>query len=149
KGVPTAPMGVLQLAGYLRTQNKGQEAADLLGQCRQQHEQNLLKDPARAAWVPLLQHHQAVALQEAGKLPDARTIFDGIIKQYQNAPEASEAAVRIGQCLRDESSVKLEEAKKRLATPNIKPEDQAAAQKDYDAAFKGLRDSVAYLEGEA
>jgi TolA-binding protein len=149
KNNPAAPMGVLQLAGYLRSQNKAQEAADMISQCRQQQEQNLLKDPARSAWVPLLQYHQGVALQEAGKLPDARQVFEGVIKQYQNAPEALEAIVHTGQCLRDESAHKLEDAKKRLATPNLKPEDQAAAQKDHDAAVKGLQDAVGYLEGEA
>ncbi|HEV3082246.1 MAG TPA: tetratricopeptide repeat protein, partial [Gemmataceae bacterium] len=149
KSNPAAPMGVLQLAGYLRSQNKAQEAADLIAQCRQQHEANLTKDPARSAWVPLLQYHQAVALQEAGKLPDARQILDGVIKQYPNAPEALEAIVHTGQCLRDESAHKLEDARKRLATPNLKPEDQAAAQKDYDAALKGLQDAVGYLEVEA
>ena len=55
-------------------------------------------------WVPLLQYHQGVALQEAGKLPDARQLYEGVIKQFANAPEALEATVHMGQCLRDEAA---------------------------------------------
>ena len=69
KNAPVAPMAVLHLATLLRGQNNPAEAAKVLAQCRQQHEQDLHKDPARAGWVPLLQYHQGVALREAGKRP--------------------------------------------------------------------------------
>src|SRR6185437_6614068 len=43
KNAPVAPMALLHLATLLRGQNNPQEAAKILAQCRQQHEQNLLK----------------------------------------------------------------------------------------------------------
>src|SRR5581483_7164697 len=67
KQAPVAPLALLQLATLLRGQNKAAEAAEVLNQCRQQHEANLQKDPARAGWIALLQYHQGVALREAGK----------------------------------------------------------------------------------
>src|SRR5260370_35770631 len=97
KTAPCAPIAVLQLAPLLRSQNKAGEAADVLAQCRQQHEQNLQKDQARAGWVALLQYHHGVALKEAGKHPEARAAFDLVVKQAPTQPEAGEAAPPLGQ----------------------------------------------------
>jgi TolA-binding protein len=149
KNVSVAPMGVLQLATLLRSQNKAQEAADTLNQCRQQHEQNLLKDPLHSGWAALLQYHQGVATREAGKLPEARHLFENVIKQFPNQPEAAEAALRNGQCLRDEALLKLDAANKKLATPNLKPEELATFQREHEEAVKAMRETVSYLEGQA
>src|SRR5262249_51437595 len=146
---PIAPMAVLNLATLLRAQNKTAEAADLLGQCRQQHEANLMRDPQRAGWVPLLQYHHGVALREAGKRPEARQVFDLVIQQSPNRPEAAEAALRWGQSLKEDGQVKLAEGQKKLAVPNLKPEEQTAARKLVDDGLKELRDAVQYLETQA
>ncbi|HZY90396.1 MAG TPA: tetratricopeptide repeat protein, partial [Gemmataceae bacterium] len=143
-----APMAVLHLATLLRGQNKAQEAADVLAQCRRQHEADLLKDPARAPWVPLLQYQHGVALREAGKRAEARAVLEGVVKAVPDRPEAWEAALRAGQCLKDDAQHKLSEAGKRLAG-NVPPPQQAAARKQLDDGVKEMRDAVQYLLAQA
>ncbi|HTU17125.1 MAG TPA: tetratricopeptide repeat protein [Gemmataceae bacterium] len=145
KNAPVAPMAVLELATLLRGQNKPQEAAKALDDCRKQHEQQLLKDPKRAAWVPLLQYHQGVALREAGKRPEAKAILDLIVRQSAGRPEAALAALRGGQCLKEEGEKKIAEAKKRLAQANLSTADLTNVQKKLDEGTKDVRDAVQYL----
>src|SRR5439155_10317206 len=134
---PIAPMALLHMATLLRGQNKPADAANILAAARQQHEANLQKDPARAEWVPLLQYHQGVALREAGKLPEARAAFDLVVKQSPNRPESGEAALRFGQCLKDEGAQKMDAARKMEAmlrakpAPGPKPEELAQAKQMY------------------
>jgi TolA-binding protein len=149
KAAPIAPMALLRLATLLRGQNQAQQAADVLNQCRQQHEAAMLKDPERAEWVVLLQYHHGVALKEAGKRTEARAVFDQIIQQAPDKPEAAEAALRCGQTLKDDGLHKIEAARKKLATPNLKAEDIAAANKETDAGYQDVRDAVDFLEKQA
>jgi TolA-binding protein len=149
KNAPVAPMALLELATLLRGQNNPAEAANVLNQCRQQYEQKLQGDPARAGWVPILQYHHGVALREAGKRPEARAVFDLVVKGAPDRPEAGDAALRFGQCLKDDGQQKLADAAKKLATPNLKPEEIAAAQKVRDDGAKDLRDAVQYLTQQA
>ena len=88
-------------AGFANEAVTPAEAVTLLADCRTQHEQNLLKDPARADWVPLLQYHQGLALKEAGKVNDARGLFEAIVKQYPNWPQVADAIWRDGQCRKE------------------------------------------------
>jgi TolA-binding protein len=149
KGTTIAPMAVLHLATLLRGQNQATAAADALNQCRQQHEQKLLQDPARAGWVPLLQYHHGVALREAGKRAEAKAIFDQLVKQSPDRPEAWEAGLRAGQCLKDDGQQKIAEGTKRLTNPNLKPEEIAAARKLIDEGIANVRESVQFLTGQA
>jgi TolA-binding protein len=149
KAAPVAPMALLQLATYLRTQNKAQEAADVLAKCRQENEEKLKNDAARAAWVPLLQYHHGLALKEAGKRAEARAVLEGVIKGSPNRPEAAEAALRWGQSLKDDGLAKVADARKKLANPGLKPEEKAAATKALEDGLKDVRDAVAYLETQA
>lgn len=147
QNVQVAPIAVLQLATLLRSQNKAAEAADALAKAREQHEGNLTKDPERAGWVALLRYHHGVALREAGKLPEARAQFDTVIKSAGNRPEAAEAALRFGQCLRDEGQARLDTAIKLRS--GGKKEEQAKAQQLADEGYKTVRDAVKFLEGQA
>ncbi len=149
KAAPVAPMALLQLATYLREQKKAPEAADVLAKCRQENEEKLKNDPARAAWVPLLQYHHGLALKEAGKNAEARNVLEAVVRTSPNRPEAIEAALRYGQSLQDDGKRKVDEARKRLANPSLKPEEKAAANKALHEGLKDVRDSVAYLEGQA
>ncbi len=149
KNSNVAPMGVLQLATLLREVNKAEEAAAVIAACRQQHEPNLPKDAERAHWVWLLQYHQGVALREAHKYPEARALFDSVAKGAGTRPEASDAALRFGQCLQQEGLLKIEAARKHLATPNLKPEEVQAAHKALDDGFNTLRQTVQYFEQTA
>ncbi len=146
---PVAPLALLQLATLLRKQNKPADAVDVLNKCRQEHEQKLTQDPARAGWVPLLMYHHGVALREAGKRAEARAVLDQVIKQSPDRPEAAEAALRSGQCLKDDAQLHLAEAQKRLAQPNLKPEEQHSAGKALESAIKETKDAIAYLQAQA
>jgi TolA-binding protein len=149
KAAPVAPMALLQLATYLRGQNKAQEAADVLAKCRQENEEKIKNDPARAAWVPLLQYHHGLALKEAGKRAEARAVLENVIKGSPNRPESAEAALRWGQSLKDDGLLKTADARKKLAVPSLRPEEKAAAQKALDDGLKDVRDAVTYLENQA
>lgn len=142
---PVAPMALLHLATLLRGQNNPQEAAKILAACRQQHEQELLKDPARSAWVSLIQYHQGVALRESGQRREAKALFDQVAKQAAGRPEAADAVLRSGQCLKDDGQQKINAAKKRLAQPNLNAADRANAQKMLDEGVKDVRDAVQYF----
>jgi TolA-binding protein len=148
KQSPSAPMALLQLSTYLRSQNKPGEAADVLQKAREQHEANLAKDNDRAVWVALLRYHQGVALREAGKLPEARALFDAVVKMGGNRPEGAEAALRLAQCLKDEGQQKLDIADK-LRHAAKKPEEIAHVQKTQDEGYQSIRSAVAFLEGQA
>jgi TolA-binding protein len=149
KAAPVAPLGLLHLATLLRAQNKPAEAADVLKQCREQHEAALKADPARAAWVPLLQYHQGVALREAGKRAEARAVFELVMAQSPDRPEAADAALRSGQALKDDGEAKLGEAAKRLANPGLKPEEVAAAKKLQDEGAADLKNASAFFLAKA
>jgi TolA-binding protein len=145
-----APLALLQWATLLRGQeNKAVEAAKLLAQCRKRHEKALRDDPARAAWVPLLQFHHAVALQEAGQAGEARAVFEALIKQYPDRPEAAEATLFRGICLRDEGSQGIDQANQTLGAPDLKPAAAEAARKSLAEAQQMVRDAIDYFERQA
>lgn len=144
-----APMALIRLALLYRGQNKPMDAANLLAQCRQHHEAGMLKDSSRAAWVPLLQFHHGAALQEAGKLADARAAFEGLVKQFPDVPEAAEAALHRGQCMKESGRQKMEAALKRLSAGQLKPEDPAAVTKLGQEALKEINDAAVYLLEQA
>jgi TolA-binding protein len=149
KNSSIAPMAVLHLATLLRGQNNAKEAAKVLGDCRQQHEQNLVKDATHASWVPLLQFHHGVALREAGNRKEAKAIFDQLLRHAPDRPEAIEAALRAGQCLKEDGQQKLEEAAKRLGQANLNPAGREEAQKMLDDGVKDVREAVQYLLAQA
>ena len=144
-----APLALLQLGTLLRAQNKAPEAVDALARCRQTYEAKLVLDPLRSSWVPLLQLHHGLALREAGKRPEAQAVFDQLIKQFPDRPEAVEAALRSGQCIKDEAQRKIVEAQKRLVNPGLKPEEKTQAVKALDQAAKEMRDAATALSGQA
>ena len=149
RNTPVAPLALLRLSALLRAQNRPQDAANLLQQCRAQHEPALLKDPARAELVPMLQYHHGLALKEAGKLAEARALFEAIVKQFAGRLEAAEAAWRAGQCRKEEALARIEAAKKALAKPGIKPEEQTAANQSLQEGYKQLRETAQYFQDQA
>lgn len=148
KKTEAAAMGLMELATLLRSQNRAAEAADMLAKSRPELEPELAKDPKRKDWVGLLRYHQGLCLREAGKLPEARSLFDMVIKQSANTPEAMEAALRLGQCLKEEGEKKLEAARK-IPAGTKKPEEIALAQKLQGEGLKSIADAVQFLEGQA
>jgi TolA-binding protein len=149
KKAPIAPMALLHLSTLLRGQNKPAEAADVLEQCRKDHEADLGRDPARSAWVPLLQYHQAVALREAGKYDAARGLFDAVARGVPDRVEGWESALRAGQCQKEHGEKRIAEASRKLANPGLNADQRGAAQKDLDAGLGDLRAAVTYLATQA
>ncbi len=147
KNAPIAPLALLRLADLQRSQGKAAEAADLLAKTRAQHEAALLKDPARADWAPLLQYQQGLALKEAGKLAEARAIFEALARQFAGKPEAAQGAWRAGQCRKEEALARLDAPRK--AALGGKPEEIAAAEKAKPEGIKGLRETAAYFQEQA
>lgn len=136
-----APLAALQLAILLQKQNQPPQAVEVLAKARQQYEAALKADPERSAWVPLLAYHHGLALKRAGKLPEATTVFDQIVKQMPASTEAPEAALRWSQCRKEESQ-------KLLAVISKSPTDQAAVAKQHEDGQKILREAAQFLEAQ-
>lgn len=149
KDAGVAPMALLRLATMLRAQNQAAQAVEVLDKARQAHEPNLNKDASRAGWIALLQYHHGLALKESGKLPEARAILDGVVKNHANRPEAIEAALRFGQCLKEEGMQKIAAARQLLAQGGRKPEQIAEDRRKLDEGMKLVGEAVKYLEARA
>jgi TolA-binding protein len=148
RNTPAAPIALIQLGTYLRGTNRAAEAVTVLANARQQYEPVLSKDPAKGAWVALLRYHHGLALREANKLGEARAAFDQVMKQAPNTPEAVEASLRWGQCLKEEGVQKVEAAAKARAG-NPMPNQVAAADKLHEEGLKDLREAAKFLETQA
>jgi TolA-binding protein len=148
KKSPVAPMALLHLATILRGQNRLAEAANILAECRKDHEDALARDPARSAWVLLLRYHHAVAQREAGKLDDARTLFDLVARTAPDRPEAWDAALRAGQCQKEAAEKQIAEGQKQLANPGLRHEQRQAAEKQITDGLASLKGAAAYLNAQ-
>ncbi len=142
-----APLALLHLATLQRSQNRPAEAAATLADCRKEHEDALTRDPARSGWVLLLRYHHGVALREAGKLEEARGLFDLAARGAPDRPEAWDAALRAGQCQKEAGEKRIAEAQKQLAT-SLKPEQRSAAEKRLADAMQEVRTAATYLASQ-
>jgi hypothetical protein len=144
-----APLALLRLSTLMRSQNKPADAVTLLTEVRNQHEQNLLKDPARADWAPLVQYHLGLALKESGKVTDAGGLFESIVKQFPNWSLVADAAWRAGQCRKELAIVRIEAGRKLAAKPDAKPEELATARKEIDEGLNAVRGVATYFKDQA
>lgn len=142
-----APMAFIHLATLLRAQNKQADAAALLAKGREVFEAVLTKDPERADMVPLLRYHHGVALRESGKLPEARAVFELVVKQAPTRLEGIESALRLGQCLKEEGVKNLEAYRKMTGGAAKKPD--AEATKLQNEGYKNLKTAAQFLETQA
>lgn len=149
KASPVAPAAVLELAVLLRARKKPAEAADLLAKYGPQYEPALLQDPARSGWALALEYQHATALREAGKLRDARGVFAQIVQQFPNRPEGADAALRWGECMRDEGLQGIAAARQTPAAVGARPEDAATANKALEEGNRALREAVQFWETQA
>jgi TolA-binding protein len=139
KNAALAPLARLQLATYLRAQKKAAEAVAILAESRQLYEPALLKEPERAGWAALLAYHQGMALKEAGKLTEARTLLAEVGKRFPERPEAVLADLRWAQCLREQGWQQITKARDL-------PANAAAALAE---GAKSVRDAAEHLEKQA
>lgn len=138
---PLATLAMLRLAEGHRMARKPQEAANLLGQWRQQNEAKLLQNPKTAAWVPALQFGHAMALKEVGQFAEAKALFESIAKTFPKEPEAAEVPLRLAQCRREESVAQLNAARKALTMAGGAADKIQAAQAQIAAAVQSLRET--------
>ncbi|MBI2808985.1 MAG: tetratricopeptide repeat protein [Planctomycetes bacterium] len=149
KQTAAAPQAILQLATYLRAQNNAKEAVEVFAKNRDFLESHLAKDQKNGqTMIALLRYHHGVALREHGKLPEARSLFDSVVKMGLQRIEATEAALRIGQCLKEEGQQRLQMASK-VRSGGTKPEEIANAQRLTQEGYKFIRDAATYLEAQA
>lgn len=148
KASPLAPLAMIRTAENMRVLKQGAQAAGIIAQFRKEQEEGMLKDPARAEYVPALQLAHALALKDAGQFADARAVFDGIVKQFPNRPETLDVPWRLSQCQREEAAAQLEAARKVLAAGG-KPEDVQKAQAQLDAAINSLRQTAEAFRSQA
>ncbi len=145
RAAKVAPMALIQLATYVRSQNRPAEAMDILQKAREQHEGALAGDPERVSWLALLRYHHGVATREAGKLPEARNHFQTVLQTQQNQAVAIEAALRWAQCMKDEGNQRLELARK--LKPNAKkPEEYSQVKTHYEEGQKSIREAANFLD---
>ena len=89
---PVAPLALLRQSQLYRAANNAAQAAALLAECRARHEPALLKDAARASWVPLLRYHHALALRDAKQGAEALKILETVVKDYPKSEWAEPSA---------------------------------------------------------
>ncbi len=91
---PVAPLALLRQAQLYRSAGQPQPAVQILADCRNKFEAALLKDPARASWVPVLRYHHAAALKELKQMAEAANILESVVKDY-GASEWGDPARRL------------------------------------------------------
>ncbi|MBY0526989.1 MAG: tetratricopeptide repeat protein [Gemmataceae bacterium] len=149
KQSPIAPLAFLNLATIFRTQNQAAQGAQVLSQALDQYGDALRKDPTRTAWLPLLQLNLGICLRESGKVPEARGVFEAILKDFPTAPEAADAALRRGQCMKEQAQPAIDKAWQRFSTPNLKPDERTQAAQELTASLKPLAEAAKFLADQA
>jgi outer membrane protein assembly factor BamD (BamD/ComL family) len=129
RGSPIAPLGLIELGSILRFQKQPVPSAALLTECQRRHEAAMLKDPARAAWVPVLHYQLAMSLKESGKLAEAKELFMNLARRTAE-PMSSEALLRWGQCVRQEAALKMDKLRPQWSKRGGPMEQAAKAIKE-------------------
>ncbi len=142
---PIAPVALARLGAMLRAANRAPDAVGFLAEFRGQKEAELLKDPSRRGLAGTLQYEHALALMAAGKNAEAFTLLDSVARNFAGQPEAVNAVWRAGQCRRREFDAQITQARLNAAKTDLKPEQLAAADKAYQDALAGLRQTVGLL----
>jgi cellulose synthase operon protein C len=94
---PIAPLALARQAQLMLAAGRAADAAGVLAQCLARYEGELGKDPARAAWVPLLRYHHGLALRGAGQAAEAVKVFEGIVRDFPGSPWAGASRDRLGE----------------------------------------------------
>ncbi len=142
KSTPIAPLAVIRQATLMLAQNRAADAAKTLADCRQQHEAALNGDSTRRDWLASLYYQQGLALMALNKPAEALQAFEMAVKQFPTRSEGIDAAWRVGQIHRETQVAKLNEARKQLAQPNLKPEQSAPYFASREAAMKSLAETA-------
>jgi tetratricopeptide (TPR) repeat protein len=138
-----APQALIRLSELKVKHGGAIDAAVMLEKARKDYEPELARDPNRAALIPALRYHHGLALKEAGNAKEALAIFQAIIKDFKDRPEAAEASLASIQVRKDEALAKLKAARQAVtAAPVDKPVDATLLATQADAV-KGVTEIAA------
>jgi tetratricopeptide (TPR) repeat protein len=130
-----APLALIRLSQLMVTNGRAVDAAVMLERARTEFEPTLAKDPAKASLVAGLRYQHGMALKESGRSKEAQALFEGVIKEFPDLAEASEATLALIQVQKDQALASLKEARRAIAkVPVEKPVDAALLAKQADAA---------------
>ncbi|GBD36477.1 Outer membrane protein assembly factor BamD [bacterium HR36] len=138
-----APLALLRLAQHHLTHHRPADAVKVLELARQRYESTLAQDPQKADWLAQIVYQHALALQDAGKWPEARSVYETVQNRFPQRREAAESAWRIGQVRRAQAVAQLHAAFAALQQAS-KPEARQAALTGLQAAVHELRHTAAY-----
>src|SRR5204863_7771841 len=97
---PAAPLAIVQLAVWLRGQNKDAEALGHLAKFRSDYGKRANADPAPRG---LLAYHHGLLLHDAGNRAEARDAFGEAIKLTPDSTEGADAVLRWALCRKEEA----------------------------------------------
>ena len=119
-----APLALIHLSELMVKHGRAVDAAVMLEKARKDYEAELAKDPKRAGLIPGLRYQHGLALKESGKAREALALFEAIIKEFKDRPEAAEASLASIQVRKDDAMNKLKAARLAVAgVPLDKPVD--------------------------
>ena len=83
------------------------------------------------------------------QLPEARQVFDLVVKNHGNRPEAIEAALRYGQTLKDEGLLRIDACRSCWRNRDASRSRLRRTAKSSAEGFTMIGEAVKYLEGRA
>jgi tetratricopeptide (TPR) repeat protein len=120
----TAPAALIKLSQIMVKNGRAVDASVMMEKARADFEKTLLSDPKKAPLAAQMRYHHGVALREAGRGKEALALFEGIISQWPDTAEASEASLASIQVRQKESIDKLRATRQAVASaPANKPVD--------------------------
>lgn len=143
KQSPLAPLALVRQSAWMRTQNRPNDALNVMLECRKRYEEKLLKDPMRSEWVSQIQYEHALALKDLRKLPEARGMFNELAKKGD-----LKARWRSAQCQREEGVLALANARDVQKKSGAKPEEVAAATLKIEETLNSLRGLAESLKAD-
>ncbi len=119
-----APLALTRLSALMVKHGRAVDAVVMLEKARKDYEAELAKDPKRADWIAGLRYQQGLAYKESGKTKEALALFDAVMKDFKDRPEAAEASLASIQVRKDDAVSRLKAARQAIAgLPLDKPAD--------------------------
>ena len=144
-----APMALVRLASLHRARKDPVEAATILQEYRTFLRTVKRRDLSRTEWGAPFDYEQAVALAEAGRLGEAKKMFDSLIRQFPGKPEAHNAVWRYAQCSRREVLVTLTASQKLAAKGGATKEELSAAARAVQQSERDLAGAAVRAKAQA
>jgi tetratricopeptide (TPR) repeat protein len=142
-----APLALIRLSEFMVRQHRGVDAAVMLEKARKEYEGELAKDSNRAPWIAGLRYQHGLALKDSGKTKEALALFEAVIKEFKDLPEAAEASLASIQVRKDDAMIKLRGARQAIAGVPLDKLVDAKLQSDQTDAIKQVSE-IAVAFGE-